>query len=138
MLFHKTRRILWHPVDNYDGFAACCSYGNILNGQFRVCVRSVGLNKGFLVHKRVVPTRPSRRKGKKSARVQAIREVIRQVAGFAPYERRMLDLIKIGTAATTKRALKFAKKRLGTHKRGKAKREELTEVAAAMKRKAQA
>ncbi|CDI74554.1 60S Ribosomal protein L36, putative [Eimeria praecox] len=99
---------------------------------------SVGLNKGFLVTKRTPPVRPSRRKGKKTTRVQAIREIIRQVAGFAPYERRVLDLIKIGTAATTKRALKFAKKRLGTHKRGKAKREELTNVAAAMKKKAAA
>ena len=99
---------------------------------------SVGLNKGFLVTKRETPARPSRRKGKKTTRVQAIREIIRQVAGFAPYERRVLDLIKIGTAATTKRALKFAKKRLGTHKRGKAKREELTNVAAAMKKKAAA
>ncbi|KAL8450050.1 hypothetical protein Emag_003424 [Eimeria magna] len=98
----------------------------------------VGLNKGFLVTKRPTPPRPSRRKGKKSTRVQSIREIIRQVAGFAPYERRMLDLIKIGSAATTKRALKFAKKRLGTHKRAKAKREELTTVAAAMKKKAAA
>ncbi|OEH79125.1 60S ribosomal protein L36-A [Cyclospora cayetanensis] len=95
----------------------------------------VGLNKGFLVTKRPTPERPSRRKGKRTTRVQAIREIVRQVAGFAPYERRILDLIKVGTAATNKRALKFAKKRLGTHKRGKAKREELTQVAAAMKKK---
>merc|ERR1712173_165723 len=61
------------------------------------------------------------RKGKLAARTALIREVIREVAGFAPYERRMIELLKIGSAATFKRALKLAKKRLGTHKRGKKK-----------------
>ena len=64
-----------------------------------------------------------------------VREIIREVAGFAPYERRMLELIKIGSSATFKRALKLAKKRLGTHKRGLKKRAEMSEAVAAMRRK---
>jgi large subunit ribosomal protein L36e len=64
-----------------------------------------------------------------------IREVVREVCGFAPYERRIMELIKIGTPSTTKRALKLAKKRLGTHKRGKKKREAMTQVIAQQRRK---
>lgn len=99
---------------------------------------AVGLKRGFVVTKRATPPRPSRRPRKLSPRMGSIREVIRQVAGFAPYERRMIELIKIGSAATTKRALKFAKKRLGTHRRGKCKRQELQNVVAAQRRKAAA
>jgi len=64
-----------------------------------------------------------------------IKEVIREVVGFAPYEKRMLELLKIQTAATFKRALKLAKKRLGTHKRGLQKREEMNDCVNAMRRK---
>lgn len=48
-----------------------------------------------------------------------------QVAGYAPYERRLQELLKVGKE---KRALKLAKKKLGSHKRGKAKREEMANV----------
>ncbi|KAG9393940.1 Ribosomal protein L36e [Carpediemonas membranifera] len=51
--------------------------------------------------------------------------VVREIVGFAPYERRALEALKIGK---DKRALKFLKKRLGTHSRAKAKREELSKV----------
>lgn len=64
-------------------------------------------------------------KGKASERSKVVRQVIKEVAGFAPYERRILELLRIGK---DKRALKFAKKRLGTHLRAKRKREELSEV----------
>eukprot|EP00397_Hematodinium_sp_SG-2012_P065850 GEMP01096907.1.p2 GENE.GEMP01096907.1~~GEMP01096907.1.p2 ORF type:complete len:109 (+),score=31.93 GEMP01096907.1:65-391(+) len=98
---------------------------------------AVGLNKGFVVTKITRKPKPStfRGKGKTHPRVKLVREIIREVAGFAPYERRMMELIKIGSAATQKRALKFAKKRLGTHKRGKKKRESLQEAIAAQRRK---
>ena len=45
--------------------------------------------------------------------------------GFAPYERRVMEYLKVGK---DKRALKFAKKRLGGHKRALAKRDELNGV----------
>jgi large subunit ribosomal protein L36e len=69
---------------------------------------AAGLNKGHIVTKRDLPAKPSYRKGKKSERTTMIREVIRETTGFAPYERRIIELIKIGSAATQKRALKFA------------------------------
>eukprot|EP00928_Gymnodinium_smaydae_P044606 TRINITY_DN2974_c0_g2_i1.p2 TRINITY_DN2974_c0_g2~~TRINITY_DN2974_c0_g2_i1.p2 ORF type:complete len:112 (-),score=31.83 TRINITY_DN2974_c0_g2_i1:68-403(-) len=97
---------------------------------------AAGLNKGFIVTRRELAMKPSYRKGRKCARNVLVKEVVREVAGFAPYERRMLELLKIGSAATFKRSLKLAKKRLGTHKRGKKKREEMVEAVAAMRRKA--
>ena len=64
-------------------------------------------------------------------RVKVIREVIREVTGFAPYERRALELLKVGK---DKRARKFAKRRLGTMLRAKSKIEELTNVLMAQRR----
>ena len=66
---------------------------------------------------------------------QLVKEVVREAVGFAPYERRIMELIKIGSAATFKRSLKYAKRRLGTHKRGKAKRAEMEAAIIAAKKK---
>ena len=96
---------------------------------------AAGLNKGFIVTRRQLKPKPSYRKGKKCGRVALVREVVREVVGFAPYERRMIELLKIGSASTFKRALKLAKKRLGTHRRGKKKRDDMMEAVAAMRRK---
>jgi len=82
-----------------------------------------------------LPFRPANRKGRLSKRVALIRETVREVMGFAPYERRMIELIKIGSASTFKRSLKLAKKRLGTHRRGKKKRDEMQEAVAAMRKR---
>ncbi|CAI0550939.1 unnamed protein product [Linum tenue] len=84
---------------------------------------AVGLNKGHIVTKRDLPPRPSDRKGKTSKRVHLVRNLIREVAGFAPYEKRITELLKVGK---DKRALKLAKRKLGTHKRAKKKREEMS------------
>ncbi|XP_015383034.2 60S ribosomal protein L36-like [Citrus sinensis] len=80
----------------------------------------VGLNKGYIVTKKELQPRPADRKGKTSKRVHFVRTVIREVAGFAPYEKRITELLKVGK---DKRALKVAKRKLGTHKRAKKKRE---------------
>ncbi|CAO2166973.1 unnamed protein product [Urochloa humidicola] len=85
----------------------------------------VGINKGHIVTKRELPLRPVDRKGKATKRVTFVRNLIREVAGFAPYEKRITELLKVGK---DKRALKLAKRKLGTHKRAKKKREEMASV----------
>ncbi|PNH08017.1 60S ribosomal protein L36-3 [Tetrabaena socialis] len=83
---------------------------------------AVGINKGHVVTKREEGVRPALTKGRLGKRVKFVREVIRDVAGLAPYEKRIVELLKVGK---DKRALKVAKRKLGTHLRGKRKREEL-------------
>ncbi len=90
-----------------------------------------------------------------SKRVKFVRDLVREVCGQAPYEKRLIELLKV---QRDKRALKFAKKRvssnsfvplmtftycptpslqLGGHRRGKKKREEMQKLLQSM-RKAQA
>ena len=47
-----------------------------------------------------------------SKRVKHVREIVKEVCGLAPYEKRMLELLKV---QKDKRALKFAKKRVSTN-----------------------
>ncbi len=54
-----------------------------------------------------------------------IRDLVREVSGFAPYERRIMELLK---NSKDKRARKLAKKRLGTMRRAKRKVDELSNV----------
>ncbi|XP_073363264.1 large ribosomal subunit protein eL36-like [Aegilops tauschii subsp. strangulata] len=56
---------------------------------------------------------------KGTKRVHFVRNLIREVAGFAPYEKRITELLKVGK---DKRALKVVKRTLGTHKRAKKKK----------------
>ena len=58
-------------------------------------------------------------------RVKLVREIVKEVAGLAPYEKRIAELLRIGK---DKRALKYAKQKLGTHIRGKRKREEIADI----------
>eukprot|EP01118_Nematostelium_gracile_P000017 TRINITY_DN1001_c0_g1_i1.p1 TRINITY_DN1001_c0_g1~~TRINITY_DN1001_c0_g1_i1.p1 ORF type:complete len:122 (-),score=35.38 TRINITY_DN1001_c0_g1_i1:37-402(-) len=83
---------------------------------------SVGLNKGHLLAKRKQKERPVHRKGIQSNRQKLIKEVIRDVVGFTPYEKRLMELLRNGL---DKRALKLAKRKLGTHRRGKNKWNEM-------------
>ena len=98
----------------------------------------VGLNKGFIVTKPKIKTRDlkqSHRKGRLGKRVAVVREVIREVCGLAPYERKMMELIRTGVAAKEKKAIKVAKKRLGSNKRAQRKRDELQDIIRAQKKK---
>ncbi|KAF2530383.1 hypothetical protein F2Q70_00031025 [Brassica cretica] len=52
------------------------------------------------------------------------------VAGFAPYEKRTTEFLKVGKDKT---ALKIAKRKLGTHKRAQRKREEMSSVLCKMR-----
>lgn len=73
----------------------------------------------------------SYRKGASSNRTTFVRSIVKEVAGLAPYERRLIDLIR---NAGEKRARKVAKKRLGTFGRAKAKVEEMNNIIAASRR----
>ena len=46
-----------------------------------------------------------------SKRVRFVREIVREVAGLAPYEKRVSELLKVGK---DKRALKLCKKKVST------------------------
>merc|ERR1712216_63658 len=83
---------------------------------------AAGVDKGKALTKFALKAKPSHRKGKLNKRVAFVREVISEVAGFSPYEKRVMELLKVGKE---KRALKVLKHRLGTHKRAKSKREEM-------------
>ena len=71
--------------------------------------QAVGLEKGHAVTKRELKAKPGARKGRLGKRVKVVRELIREVAGFAPYEKRLMELLKVGK---DKRALKLAKKKV--------------------------
>lgn len=62
---------------------------------------------------------------KTSNRILFVRGSIREIVGFASYEKRITELLKVGK---DKRALKVAKRKLGTHKRAKKKHEETSNV----------
>ena len=53
-----------------------------------------GLNKGHPTTVRALPASHSNRKGKQSARTAFVKELVREVVGFAPYERRVMELIR--------------------------------------------
>ncbi|OOF97845.1 hypothetical protein ASPCADRAFT_128036 [Aspergillus carbonarius ITEM 5010] len=94
----------------------------------------VGLNKGHKTTPLNTPkTRISRTKGQSSRRTAFVREIAREVVGLAPYERRIIELLR---NAQDKRARKLAKKRLqlGTFGRGKAKVEDMQRVIAEARR----
>jgi large subunit ribosomal protein L36e len=82
---------------------------------------AMGLNRGYIVTRRAKTVRQSTKKGKLGARVALVKGVVRAVAGYAPYERRMMEILKGGGQNPTKRAFKFGKRRLGTHVRAKRK-----------------
>jgi len=96
---------------------------------------SVGLKKGFVVEKRKLAARPASRKGKLGKHTKFVRDVVREIAGYSPLERRCIELLRNGR---DKRCLKLCKKRLGTHKRAKSKREQCGGFLRAATRKAAA
>ncbi|KAJ4306340.1 ribosomal protein L36 [Collariella sp. IMI 366227] len=86
---------------------------------------SVGLNKGHKTTARVSKPRVSRTKGHLSKRTAFVRDLVKEVAGLAPYERRIIELLR---NSKDKRARKLAKKKLGTFGRAKAKVEDMNRV----------
>ncbi|PSK55208.1 60S ribosomal protein L36 [Elsinoe australis] len=92
---------------------------------------AVGINAGHKVTPRQVKPRVSRMKGHLSKRTAFVRDVVKEVAGLAPYERRIIELLR---NSRDKRARKLAKKRLGTFGRAKRKVDDMTKVIAESRR----
>merc|ERR1712183_1132409 len=88
---------------------------------------SVGLNKGFVVTRTESKPRPVARRGLKE-RSKLVMQVIKSVSDFAPYEKRAMEMFKVGNTKMDKRANRFLKKRLGSIKRAKSKSQILQDL----------
>lgn len=86
--------------------------------------------------KKIRAARPSHAKARISKRTSMVREIVSEVVGFAPYEKRLLDMLKTGGASAEKRMYKFAKRRLGSHKRATKKRDQIKELHGKLRAKA--
>ncbi|EIN10441.1 hypothetical protein PUNSTDRAFT_132535 [Punctularia strigosozonata HHB-11173 SS5] len=84
-----------------------------------------GIEYGHKTTKIDKVAKPSHRKGVASQRTKFVRSIVREVVGFAPYERRVMELLR---NSKDKKARKLTKKRLGTMLRSKRKLEELSNV----------
>ncbi|KAI1719987.1 ribosomal protein l36e domain-containing protein [Ditylenchus destructor] len=92
---------------------------------------AIGLDKGHKVTKNVRKQRQSRHKGRCSKKSRVVRELVREVTGYAPYERRVMELLRI---SKDKKALKFLKRRIGQHGRAKRKRDEIQQILTNMRK----
>merc|ERR1711994_877748 len=93
---------------------------------------AVGLGKGYLTTPRKLKPRIRDRKGRLTPRLKLIRGVIREVMGLAPYEKRVIEILRINN---TKRAKKFLRKRLGTQRAALRKRQEMANIMAEQNKK---
>ncbi|XP_023161494.2 60S ribosomal protein L36-like [Drosophila hydei] len=82
-------------------------------------------NVKYTGDKKAKGLRGSRLKNIQTRQTKFTRDLIREVVGHAPYEKRTMELLKV---SKDKRALKFLKRRLGTHTRAKKKRDELSNI----------
>lgn len=87
---------------------------------------SAGKNEGYKTTRILSQTpRPVSTKAKLRKRTKLVRQIVGQVVGISGYEKRVIEFLKAGSLKDTKKALKLAKKVLGTHRRAKTKRENL-------------
>ncbi|XP_062935880.1 large ribosomal subunit protein eL36-like [Cynocephalus volans] len=94
---------------------------------------AVGLNKGHTVTNNVSKPRHSHHRGRLTKHTHFVWDMIREVCGFALYKCHVTELLKV---SKDKWALQFIKKRVGTHIHAKRKREELSNILAAMRKAA--
>ena len=93
----------------------------------------VGLNKGFIttppkVRHDAFKKEKSHRKGRQSARLQAVRQVMVEVTGLSPFQRKMMEMLKTGDAVKEKKAVRLARKRTGSHKRAQLVRDKIAAI----------
>lgn len=82
----------------------------MLSALLTVCIdKSRGLSKGHPTTPIPKLVKPSHKKGIQSTRTKFVRSIVREVAGFAPYERRVMELLR---NSKDKRARKLTKKRV--------------------------
>uniref|UniRef100_A0A0W0FK04 Casein kinase II subunit beta n=2 Tax=Moniliophthora roreri TaxID=221103 RepID=A0A0W0FK04_MONRR len=122
------------PRDTSDGKRSCCTSRDAARYDIDNLKTSakmarsnlrVGLNKGHPITPIAKVQRPSQRKGIQSTKTKFVRSVVREVAGFSAYERRVMELLR---NSKDKKARKLTKKRLGTLLRSKRKIEELSSI----------
>ncbi|KAH6562838.1 hypothetical protein BASA50_001547 [Batrachochytrium salamandrivorans] len=92
---------------------------------------AAGLNRGHVTTRKHLAPKPVNKKGALGKRTKFVRDLVREVVGFAPYEKRVMELLK---NSNDKRARKLAKKRLGTLRRAKRKVEDLSNIIAESRR----
>ncbi|KAG2382098.1 hypothetical protein C9374_005890 [Naegleria lovaniensis] len=95
---------------------------------------ATGISVGRL-GKRGFPTtkRPKVQKTKKTSKHRVVKDIVEEAIGIAPYEARLIDLIEM----SEKRALRFAKKRLGSLTRAKKKLRAVEDLKRRIKRRQQ-
>lgn len=60
--------------------------------RYEICV---GLDKGHKATPNTLKKKPSSKKGKQTTHNKFVRDLVREVVGFAPYERRAMELLRI-------------------------------------------
>ena len=60
--------------------------------RYEICV---GLDKGHKTTANTLKAKPVSTKGRDTNRNRLIRDLVREVAGFSPYERRAMELLRI-------------------------------------------
>ena len=93
----------------------------------------VGLNKGHIVtkpkaHPDAFKVTKSHRKGRIHPRVQAVRDVMQEVTGLSPFQRKMMEMLKTGDSVKEKKAVRLARKRTGSHKRAQLIRDKIAKI----------
>ena len=88
------------------------SYSTTLDTSFR---------EGFIRGINIIEKFRERRK----KRMTVVRKIVHEITGHAPYERKVMEILKQSKANSQKMAYKLLKKALGTHRRALRKREEL-------------
>lgn len=83
----------------------------------------------------ILKKQKSHRTGRLHPRVKQVRAVIAEIAGLAPYERKMMENIRTGVPAKEKKAVKIARSRLGQHGRAINKRDQIMAIIAAQRKK---
>jgi large subunit ribosomal protein L36e len=89
---------------------------------------AMGLNKGHIVTKIEIPSWQEIKRPRK--RLSVVRKIVHEITGHAPYERKIMEMLKQSKQSSQKKAYKLAKKSLGTHRRALRKRNELQEAVA--------